>query len=78
MGEIKLQTTIYKPDGPGPFPLMIISHGVPFEKVLESEIKSRHRYCQQSKEFVNRGFVVAIPMRRGYGKSGGQKNLCLL
>ncbi len=74
-GEIKLQTTIYKPDGPGPFPLMIISHGVPFEKVLESEIKSRHRYCRQSREFVNRGFVVAIPMRRGYGKSGGQKNL---
>jgi len=23
---------------------------------------------------VKRGFVVAIPMRRGYGKSGGQKN----
>jgi len=74
-GETKLQTTIYKPDGPGPFPLTIISHGVPFEKVLESEIKSRHRYCLQSQEFVERGFVVAIPMRRGYGKSGGQKNL---
>ena len=73
-GEVRLQTTVYKPDGPGPFPLAIISHGVPFEKVLESEIKSRHRYCLQSQEFVKRGFVVAIPMRRGYGKSGGQKN----
>lgn len=74
-GEIQLQTTIYKPDGPGPFPLAIISHGVPFEKVLESEVKSRHRYCLQSEEFVKRGFAVAIPMRRGYGKSGGQKNV---
>jgi dienelactone hydrolase len=74
-GEVRLQTTIYKPDGPGPFPLAIISHGVPFEKVLESEVKSRHRYCLQSEEFVKRGFVVAIPMRRGYGKSGGQKNV---
>ena len=63
-----------RPDGPGPFPLAIISHGVPFEKVLESEIKSRHRYCLQSQEFVKRGFVVAIPMRRGYGRSGGSKN----
>lgn len=73
-GEVRLQTTVYKPDGPGPFPLVIISHGVPFEKVLESEVKSRHRYCLQSQEFLKRGFAVAIPMRRGYGKSGGQKN----
>jgi dienelactone hydrolase len=73
-GEIRLQTTVYKPDGPGPFPLAVISHGVPFEKVLESEIKSRHRYCMQSQEFVKRGFAVAIPMRRGYGRSGGSKN----
>jgi dienelactone hydrolase len=73
-GDVRLQTTVYKPDGTGPFPLAIISHGVPFEKMLESEIKSRHRYCLQSQEFVKRGFVVAIPMRRGYGKSGGQKN----
>jgi len=73
-GEVRLQTTVYKPNGPGPFPLVIISHGVPFEKVLESEIQSRHRYCLQSQKFVKHGFVVAIPMRRGYGKSGGQKN----
>lgn len=72
--EVRLQTTIYKPDGPGPFPLAILSHGVPFEKALESEVKARHRYCLQSQEFVRRGFAVAIPMRRGYGKSGGQKN----
>jgi dienelactone hydrolase len=73
-GEVRLQTTVYKPDGPGPFPLVIISHGVPFEKTLESEIRSRHRYCLQSEEFVKRGFAVAIPMRRGYGKSSGGKN----
>ncbi|MHB9099469.1 MAG: serine aminopeptidase domain-containing protein [Syntrophales bacterium] len=73
-GEVRLQTTVYQPDGPGPFPLAIISHGVPFEKMLESEIKSRHRYCLQSEEFVKRGFAVAIPMRRGYGRSGGSKN----
>ena len=73
-GEVRLQTTVYRPDGPGPFPLVIISHGVPFEKTLESEIRSRHRYCLQSEVFVKRGFAVAIPMRRGYGKSSGGKN----
>ncbi len=73
--EVSIQTTVFKPDGPGPFPLAIISHGVPFEKVLESEVKARSRFCSQSEEFVKRGFAVAIPMRRGYGKSGGQKNI---
>jgi len=74
-GEVLLQTTVYQPDGPGPFPLTIISHGVPFEKVLESEVQARRRFCLQSGEFVKRGFTVAVPMRRGYGKSGGQKNV---
>jgi len=74
-GEVRLQTTLYTPDGPGPFPLAIISHGVPFEKTLEAEVRYRQRYCMQSEEFVKRGFAVAIPMRRGYGKPGGGKNL---
>ncbi len=73
-GEVRLQTTLYTPDGPGPFPLAIINHGIPFEKVLEAEIQFRHRYCLQSEEFVKRGFAVVIPMRRGYGKSSGGKN----
>ena len=77
-GEVRLQTTLYKPDGPGPFPLVIISHGVPFEKSLEAEIKLRYRYCLQSEEFVKRGFAVAVPMRRGYGRSGGGKNLAIV
>jgi dienelactone hydrolase len=77
-GEARLQTTIYRPDGDGPFPLAVISHGVPFEKSLESELRLRRRYCLQSEEFVKRGFAVAVPMRRGYGKSGGQKNLATI
>ncbi len=74
-GEVRLQTTLYTPDGPGPFPLAIISHGVPENKSLEAEIRFRSRFCLQSEEFVKRGFAVAVPMRRGYGKSDGEKNL---
>ncbi|MHB8773082.1 MAG: alpha/beta hydrolase family protein [Syntrophales bacterium] len=73
-GEVRLQTTVYKPDGPGPFPLAVISHGVPFEKSLEAEIRFRSRFCLQSEVFVKRGFAVAVPMRRGYGRSTGLKN----
>ena len=73
---IKLQTTIFKPDGSGPFPLVILSHGVPSDsdKPEVAKVKYRQRFSTQAQEFVNRGFVVAVPMRRGYGLSGGQMN----
>ncbi|HVN97880.1 MAG TPA: alpha/beta hydrolase [Syntrophorhabdaceae bacterium] len=72
--EIKLQTTVFQPDGAGPFPLIVLSHGVPFDKAEAAEVKYRQRFSAQAQEFVNRGFVVAIPMRRGYGLSGGRMN----
>jgi dienelactone hydrolase len=73
---IELQTTIFKPDGSGPFPLVILSHGVPSDsdKPEVAKVKYRQRFSAQAQEFVNRGFVVAVPMRRGYGLSGGQMN----
>lgn len=73
-GDVKLQTTVYRPDGKGPFPLIVMNHGVPFDKLKLQLEKYRHRLGAQSREFVKRGFVVAIPMRRGFGKSGGAYN----
>lgn len=67
--HLSLETTVYKPDGDGPFPLLILSHGTPpFGKRRYME---RTRYLEQSREFIKLGFVVAIPMRRGYGNSDG-------
>jgi dienelactone hydrolase len=73
-GDVKLQTTVYRPEGKGPFPLVVMNHGVPPDKVKMQLEKFRHRYGSQAREFVKRGFVVAIPMRRGFGKSGGSYN----
>ena len=74
---IKIQTTVFQPDGSGPFPLVIISHGVPSDsdKPEVAKVKYRQRFSAQAKEFVNNGFVVAVPMRRGYGYSGGKMNM---
>ena len=63
-----LETTLYKPDGPGPFPLLILNHGKDFG---EARDQKRYRGYVIAREFVKRGYVVAVPMRLGYSKSDG-------
>jgi len=65
---ISLETTIFKPDGEGPFPLAVINHGKAPGNPVHQE---RSRYIVPSREFVRRGYVVALPMRNGFSKSGG-------
>ena len=73
--EFTLQTTIFKPDGPGPFPLIVLSHGVNTDMGRSGEMKTRARFTAQSRLFVEWGCVVAVPMRRGYGSSEGLANM---
>lgn len=65
---IKLETTVYKPDGDGPFPLIVLNHGKARGKAA---FQSRARYSEQAAALVARGYVVAIPMRQGFARSGG-------
>ncbi|AJG17598.1 dienelactone hydrolase family protein [Cupriavidus basilensis] len=68
MFSLELETTIFKPPGDGPFALVVINHGKALGKPA---FQSRARYLAQSAEFVKRGYVVALPMRQGFSKSGG-------
>ncbi|TDY49949.1 dienelactone hydrolase [Paraburkholderia rhizosphaerae] len=67
-GSITLQTTIYKPDGPGPFPLVVFNHGK-----IHGDPRSQARSDPVSfaREFVRRGYVVVAPNRQGFAQSGG-------
>ncbi|MRS98280.1 prolyl oligopeptidase family serine peptidase [Ralstonia pickettii] len=65
---VKLETTVYKPAGDGPFPLIVLNHGKARGKAA---FQSRARYSEQAAALVARGYVVAIPMRQGFSKSGG-------
>lgn len=65
-----LVATSYKPDGLGPFPLVILSHGSP-GSMAERQRMGRYRVISHVHEFVHRGFAVIVPMRRGYGDTGG-------
>lgn len=64
----RLETTIFKPDGPGPFPLLLMNHG---KQPGPSRQQKRERFIYLATEFVRRGYAVMVPMRSGYGQSSG-------
>ena len=64
----ELETTIFKPSGKGPFPLVVINHGkVPGNP----RFQTRNRAIVATREFVRRGYVVMLPMRGGFSNSSG-------
>ncbi len=65
---VQLETTIFKPDGEGPFPLAVINHG---KSLGNPHFQARARYVVATRELVRRGYAVAIPMRGGFSKSTG-------
>ncbi|MGZ3253278.1 MAG: alpha/beta hydrolase family protein [Burkholderiaceae bacterium] len=66
--NVMLETTIFKPAGAGPFPILILNHG---KSIGNPHLQERARFLVISKEFVKRGYAVVIPMRTGFGKSTG-------
>lgn len=65
---IDLETTIYKPDGDGPFPVAVINHG---KASGDPRFQGRYRPAQPARYFLQRGYAVVVPMRQGFSKSGG-------
>jgi dienelactone hydrolase len=64
-----LETTIFKPPGAGPFPLVIMNHG---KDPGDPHLQKRDRFVVLSREFVKRGYAVMVPMRKGFAKSSGE------
>ena len=68
-GHARLQTTIFRPDGDGPFPLIIINHG---KDAGAPSKQARDRFIYMATAFVKRGYAVMVPMRRGFAGSSGR------
>ena len=70
---VDLVTTLYFPEGSGPFPLAVVNHGVNGVREKPADMK-RHRFTYLAYYFLSRGYAVALPMMRGYAGSGGAQN----
>ncbi|MES2127916.1 MAG: CocE/NonD family hydrolase [Pseudomonadota bacterium] len=66
---ITLETTLFRPNGPGPFPLLVINHG---KNAGPASGQPRERFIVMAAAFVKRGYAVMVPMRQGFAGSGGQ------
>lgn len=65
---LNLETTIYKPKGDGPFPIVVINHG---KASGDPRFQARYRHAGAARFFLQRGYAVVMPMRQGFSKSEG-------
>ena len=65
-----LVTTVMRPPGETRQPLVIINHGSPADSAQRPKME-RPRYTALSSWFLSRGYVVVLPLRRGYGETAG-------
>ncbi|PYN33033.1 MAG: hypothetical protein DME01_19900 [Candidatus Rokuibacteriota bacterium] len=68
--DAKIVVTTYRPRAWGPFPWIVMSHGTAPTREANRTI-GRHRSLNPIREWVRRGYAVVVPVRRGYGASGG-------
>lgn len=66
---IELETTIFKPDGDGPFPIVVINHGKDGSTL--PHFQPRYRPLNVVRYFLHRGYAVFVPMRQGFAHSEG-------
>jgi dienelactone hydrolase len=67
--DIKLEATLYKPAGDGPFPLVIFNHGSTGPGMIPpTRTENPWGYGTY---LVKKGIALLIPMRRGRGRSEG-------
>jgi hypothetical protein len=69
-GDVAMTTEVFKPDGDGPFPVVLYSHGRAATDAERRDMKvailrGHVRY------WMGKGFAVVAPIRLGYGATGG-------
>src|SRR5262245_29025750 len=69
-GDVSMIATVMRPSGEDKKPLVVINHGSPADSAQRPKM-AMPRYSALSSWFVARGYVVVLPLRRGYGETGG-------
>jgi dienelactone hydrolase len=67
---ISMRTSILRPAGPGPFPLVLINHASTENAQRRADLPEP-RYATLAEWFRKRGYLVALPQRPGHGLTAG-------
>lgn len=68
---VRLQFVTIKPEGPGPFPLLIFNHGSTGRGDVPAAARSVHLPHPIAQHFLENGWMIVSPHRRGRGWSEG-------
>jgi dienelactone hydrolase len=63
-------TKILRPQGAGPFGAIVLNHGVPLT-AAERRVESPELLLETAAVLARRGYAVLMPLRRGFGATGG-------
>jgi dienelactone hydrolase len=66
-----LAATILRPDAQGPFGAVVLNHGVS-ASARDRARESSDLLINAAAVFARRGYVVVMPLRRGFGATGGE------
>ena len=70
-GRYSLAITILRPRGAGPYGAIVLNHGVPASAAARSA-ESPALLLHAAAVFVQRDYAVFLPLRRGFGATGGE------
>jgi len=70
--NVQMVTRLCRPSGSGPAHLVVINHGTPGDSQSAALMRVAGCGHEAVQWFLQRGFVVALPLRRGYGATGGR------
>ncbi len=68
--RVRLEVVLFKPKGSGPFPLLVFNHGRIYRGTPAS-LTRPESHPELAEFFLEKGWMVAFPQRRGRGKSDG-------
>jgi dienelactone hydrolase len=68
---VRMVTRICWPDRPGPHAVVVINHGKAAKVADRALTKPALCNSEAVSWFLNRGYIAVMPIRRGYGETGG-------
>jgi pimeloyl-ACP methyl ester carboxylesterase len=71
VGDRRIQARLCRPERQGPAPLVVINHGSPPNPAQRAGMRPGDCDNEAVSWFLLRGHAVLLPLRRGYGASGG-------